>query len=112
MEINPAKTSILVEAYSFTSTPIAKALVAAHKRGLKVEVILDKSNRTKNYSAADFVLHGGIRTLIDAKHVRRPSTTGSPRDEVRPLQTVFIPHRFGYNLRRVNARSQPTMPKQ
>jgi phosphatidylserine/phosphatidylglycerophosphate/cardiolipin synthase-like enzyme len=67
-ELNAAKTSILIQAYSFTSTPIAKALVEAHKRGVKVEVILDKSNRTKNYSAADFVLHAGIPTLIDAKH--------------------------------------------
>ena len=29
-QINAAKTSILVQAYSFTSTPIAKALVEAH----------------------------------------------------------------------------------
>ena len=49
-EINAAKTTILVQAYSFTSTPIAKALVDAHKRGVKVEVILDKSQRTEKYS--------------------------------------------------------------
>lgn len=67
-ELNAAKISVLVQAYSFTSAPIAKALVDAHKRGVKVEVILDKSNRTKNYSAADFILHAGIPILIDAKH--------------------------------------------
>ena len=37
-EINQAKTEILVQAYSFTSAPIAKALVNAHKRGVKVQV--------------------------------------------------------------------------
>jgi phosphatidylserine/phosphatidylglycerophosphate/cardiolipin synthase-like enzyme len=42
-ELNAAKTSVLVQAYSFTSAPIAKALLDAHKRGVKVEVILDKS---------------------------------------------------------------------
>lgn len=42
-ELNKAKSTILVQAYSFTSAPIAKALLNAHKRGVKVEVILDKS---------------------------------------------------------------------
>jgi phosphatidylserine/phosphatidylglycerophosphate/cardiolipin synthase-like enzyme len=42
-EIDSAKKEILVQAYSFTSTPIAKALVNAHKRGVHVEVVLDKS---------------------------------------------------------------------
>lgn len=67
-ELNQAKSTVLVQAYSFTSAPIAKALVDAHKRGVKVDVILDKSQRTANYSSADFVAHAGIRTLIDAKH--------------------------------------------
>jgi phosphatidylserine/phosphatidylglycerophosphate/cardiolipin synthase-like enzyme len=58
----------LVQAYSFTSAPIAKALVDAHKRGVKVQVILDKSQRTEKYSSADFVAHAGIPTYIDAKH--------------------------------------------
>ena len=34
-ELNAAKTSVLVQAYSFTSTPIAKALLEAHKRRVK-----------------------------------------------------------------------------
>jgi phosphatidylserine/phosphatidylglycerophosphate/cardiolipin synthase-like enzyme len=52
-ELNKAKTTILIQAYSFTSTPIAKALLGAHKRGVKVEVILDKSQRNDKYSSAD-----------------------------------------------------------
>ena len=67
-ELNNAKFTVLVQAYSFTSAPIAKALVEAHRRGVKVEVILDKSQRTASYSSADFVAHAGILTLIDAKH--------------------------------------------
>jgi phosphatidylserine/phosphatidylglycerophosphate/cardiolipin synthase-like enzyme len=50
-----AKNTILVQAYSFTSAPIAKVLLNAHKRGVRVEAILDKSNRTDKYSAADFL---------------------------------------------------------
>ena len=41
--INEARKSIHVAAYSFTSKPIAAALVAAHDSGLDVEIVLDKS---------------------------------------------------------------------
>jgi len=43
-------------------------LVDAHKRGVKVEAILDKSNRTGRYSSADFLAYAGIPTMIDAAH--------------------------------------------
>jgi phosphatidylserine/phosphatidylglycerophosphate/cardiolipin synthase-like enzyme len=66
--IEEAKTSILVRAYSFTSAPIAKALLDAHKRGVPVQVILDKSQRTDKYSAADFQANQGVPTKIDAAH--------------------------------------------
>ncbi len=62
MEVLQARTTIKVQAYSFTSAPIAKPLVDAHKRGGRVEVILDKSQRTEKYSAADFLAHAGIPT--------------------------------------------------
>jgi phosphatidylserine/phosphatidylglycerophosphate/cardiolipin synthase-like enzyme len=67
-EISKAKSEILVQAYSFTSKEIAKALVDAHKRGVHVETILDKSNKSQKYSAADFTFNMGIPTFIDAEH--------------------------------------------
>ena len=67
-ELNKATGTILVQAYSFTSAPIAKALLDAYKRGVKVEVILDKSQRTQKYSSATFLYNTGIPTKIDAKH--------------------------------------------
>lgn len=67
-EIGKAKQEILVQAYSFTSKDIAKALVDAHKRGVKTEIILDKSNRSKKYSAGDFTAHMGVKTYIDFAH--------------------------------------------
>jgi phosphatidylserine/phosphatidylglycerophosphate/cardiolipin synthase-like enzyme len=63
-----ARKSVLVQAYSFTSAPIAKALVDAHRRGVEVKVILDRSNRTAHYSAATFLDHAGIPVWIDAQH--------------------------------------------
>jgi hypothetical protein len=67
-EIDAAKASIFVQAYSFTSAPIAKALTDAHKRKLKVEVILDKSQVTDKYSEADFLNNADIPTRIDSLH--------------------------------------------
>lgn len=66
--ISQAKTEILVQAYSFTSAPIAKALVDAYKRGVLVQIILDRSQRKERYSSADFTAHAGIPTYIDAAH--------------------------------------------
>jgi phosphatidylserine/phosphatidylglycerophosphate/cardiolipin synthase-like enzyme len=67
-EVNAAQQQILVQAYSFTSAPIAKALMDAHKRGVKVLAVLDKSNETQKYSAATFLVNVGIQTLIDDQH--------------------------------------------
>jgi phosphatidylserine/phosphatidylglycerophosphate/cardiolipin synthase-like enzyme len=66
--LGEAKRSILVQAYRFTSAPIAKAPLDAHKRGVPVQVILDSSNRTDKYSSADFLANQGAPTLIDARH--------------------------------------------
>ncbi len=57
-----------MQAYSFTSDTIARALTDADGRGVHVTVILDASNRTKNYSIADFLSHEGIETYIDSQH--------------------------------------------
>jgi phosphatidylserine/phosphatidylglycerophosphate/cardiolipin synthase-like enzyme len=67
-ELGEAKTEILVQAYSFTNKDIAKALVDAKKRGVHVEIILDKSNISAKYSAGDFTAHMDIPTYIDAQH--------------------------------------------
>jgi phosphatidylserine/phosphatidylglycerophosphate/cardiolipin synthase-like enzyme len=66
--LHQARQEILVQAYSFTSAPIAKALLDAYKRGVKVQVILDKSQKTQKYSSAIFLKNSLIPTFIDAKH--------------------------------------------
>jgi len=66
--LGTAKKSVLVQAYSFTSAPIARALVDAKKRGVDVQVILDKSQRTERYTSATFLANEGIPTYIDPVH--------------------------------------------
>jgi phosphatidylserine/phosphatidylglycerophosphate/cardiolipin synthase-like enzyme len=67
-EINGAKKEVLVQAYSFTSKPIAQAIVDARKRGVTVMAVLDKSQRREKYTEADFLAHSQIPTWIDASH--------------------------------------------
>lgn len=57
-----------MQAYSFTSAPIAKALLEAHKRGVKVIAVLDKSQRSERYMSATFLANAGAQVLIDDKH--------------------------------------------
>jgi len=66
--VNHAQSTVLLQAYSFTSKFIAEALVNAAKRGVKVQAILDKSQRTERYTAATFLLHADIPTYIDPVH--------------------------------------------
>lgn len=66
--LNHATNDVFVQAYSFTSEPIAQSLVDAHRRGVRVRVILDGSQRTEKYSEADFLQHNEIPTAIDARH--------------------------------------------
>ena len=66
--IASAQSQILVQAYSFTSAPIAKAIVDAARRGVRVQVILDKSSVGGGYSAGTFLKNSGIPVLVDSAH--------------------------------------------
>ena len=67
-EIKRARREILVLAYSFTSRPIAEALVEAKLRGVHVDVVLDHSNEGEQYSDLHFLLEQGLAPLIDPHH--------------------------------------------
>lgn len=45
-----ARESIDVAAYSFTSMAIAEALINAHRKGIEVRVVLDKSRNNGIYT--------------------------------------------------------------
>ena len=67
-EMGYARGRLLIQAYSFTSAPIAKAAAEAKRRGVEVVAILDKSQETEKYSEADYLVHAGIPTYIDDQH--------------------------------------------
>lgn len=66
-KIANAKAQILVQAYSFTSYPIIAALVSAHKRGVDVDILLDKSNRKSKKLIPQYLVHNGVNVKIDYK---------------------------------------------
>jgi phosphatidylserine/phosphatidylglycerophosphate/cardiolipin synthase-like enzyme len=67
-ELQKAQHEILVQAYSFTADPLTFALIDAKKRGVNVEVLLDRSNEVDRYSDLHILLEKGLAPLIDAEH--------------------------------------------
>jgi phosphatidylserine/phosphatidylglycerophosphate/cardiolipin synthase-like enzyme len=67
-EIKAARREILVLAYSFTSRPIAEALVDAKLRGVHVEIVLDHSNETETHTEMPFLVEQGLAPVIDDHH--------------------------------------------
>ena len=66
--VGEAHRTIRVAAYSFTSKPIAQALLEAHKRGVDVKVVVDKSQAKARYTSATFLANVGIPTRIDYRY--------------------------------------------
>jgi phospholipase D len=65
--IGKAKDNIIVQAYSFTSAPIVKALIEAQKRGVKIVALVDKSNITAKYSVVRTLTNANIPVYVDYK---------------------------------------------
>lgn len=66
-EINGAGREVLVQAYELTSAPIAKSLVAAARRGVRVVAVLDKSQRYGRGAKAGELIRAGIPVYIDER---------------------------------------------
>jgi phosphatidylserine/phosphatidylglycerophosphate/cardiolipin synthase-like enzyme len=68
--INAAQRSVRLAAYSFTSPAIVKALIAAHRRGVDVRVVVDeKGNKSKSGTAAlNLLVNAGIQARTNRKY--------------------------------------------
>ena len=62
--LGSARRTIRLAAYSFTSPPVVRELLAAHRRGVDVHIVVDdKGNRGKASQAAlNLVVNAGIPT--------------------------------------------------
>ena len=66
--VEGAHECVYVQAAQFTSAPIARALVAAKKRGVDVRVIVDRKKDDDDHSQTDRLLAAGIPTFADGQH--------------------------------------------
>ena len=66
--IEGSTKDIRVLAYNFTSVPVASALVDAHKRGVDVQIVFDRSVQTEKSSALPLIKKAGIPYRIDSTH--------------------------------------------
>jgi len=68
--IDGAQREVLVQAFSFTSKKIARALLAAHRRGVRVEILAD---RAQTLELAGSVVPGlardGVPVWLDANFI-------------------------------------------
>jgi phosphatidylserine/phosphatidylglycerophosphate/cardiolipin synthase-like enzyme len=67
-QIKQARSVLHIQAYMFTSTPIATAVVDACQRGVQIIVVLDPSQEGERYHGAQFLYNHGIPVYIDHKH--------------------------------------------
>lgn len=66
-ELDQAKKTIQMQAYSLTSKPIAEALVRAKTRGVSIIVLADKSQKRQRYTQISALKRAGISVYIDYK---------------------------------------------
>ena len=63
--IDRAKSTIYMQAYGLTHPEIINSLIKANERGVKVRVLLDRSNLTQKYSKIEELKQAGIEVGVD-----------------------------------------------
>ncbi|MHB1246274.1 MAG: phospholipase D family nuclease [Sulfuriferula sp.] len=67
--IHQARRQILVQAFSFTHRAIADALIAAHRRGVDVTLIVDSDQAERiPTSVVKYIAAGGVPVYLDGEH--------------------------------------------
>lgn len=63
-----ASKSIHMQAYLLTSRPIAKALLAAHQRGVRVQLLADQQMALKNGEQLDLLASAGVEVALETRY--------------------------------------------
>ena len=66
--INSAHSTICMATYSFTSAPIAKALVAAQKRGVAIKIVSDQKGNSNKYTATRYLANQGLNVRLNGNY--------------------------------------------
>jgi phosphatidylserine/phosphatidylglycerophosphate/cardiolipin synthase-like enzyme len=63
--INSSRTSLCMATYSFTSKPIAMAIMLAKERGVKIKIVSDAKANKNKYSAVKYLANNGIDVRLN-----------------------------------------------
>lgn len=66
--IDNAKSRIRMQAFLFSNKEITQALIRAHQRGIKVDVIIDKKMPKKKPNTTSDLIEAGVPTFFDTVH--------------------------------------------
>ncbi len=66
--IDSAKSRIRMQAFLFSNKEITGALIRAHQRGVKVDVIIDKKMPKKKPNTTEDLIEAGVPTFFDTAH--------------------------------------------
>ena len=89
-KIDAAEKRILVQAFAFTSKPILNALLRAHRRGVRVSIILDKSNLAfKKYNPLD--------EIEEIKDIKIDIVSGIAHNKVMIIDDKVITGSFNFS---------------
>lgn len=108
--VRNASKAIDVMAYSFTSAPITSALLAAHKRGVKVRLVVDEKHNLEEgasrraraalsalanagvqvYVTSQFAIHHDKVIMVDGKHLQTGSFNYSASAHSRNSENVLV----------------------
>jgi phosphatidylserine/phosphatidylglycerophosphate/cardiolipin synthase-like enzyme len=90
-EIGAARKEVLVQAYVLSSQPISEALLNAHKKGVAVKLILDKSERGEGLTPGT-IHRRGYRALPGDGRPLEPDirTDGTARRRMEALRTSLL----------------------
>ncbi len=66
--LDTARSEILVQAHTLLSPAITRSILDAHERGVRIQVILDKSERQEGLTPAVQLVHAGVPVFLDGAH--------------------------------------------
>jgi phosphatidylserine/phosphatidylglycerophosphate/cardiolipin synthase-like enzyme len=64
-EIDKAKTSLLIQAYSISEPNITAAILRASTKGVQIRIIVDRHQQNDQYSSAPKLKAAGVRIVCD-----------------------------------------------
>ena len=66
--INSAQKGICMATYSFTSTPVSEAIMAAKRRSVEIKIVSDEKANNKKYTATTFLANQGVNVRLNGNY--------------------------------------------